>query len=862
MERTHLNVPAPATTVQPTSALEHEPGLDGMDNSMAAALLAQALPTGDATRRYTVQDGDTLWDIADRQLGDPTRWSSIAEENQLAQPDAISPGRELRLPGQPQAAPQKPAAQPAKSGLESAWSGAPAGSYGATKAGAHQRAESLRAAVERGELSQAEAQTELSALGQMWSAADQAQRAIAAFDSGGSAQAMESAHRAAELTRALVNAGHLTPEQAAPVLGAMGGFYAKAKAKLEVRAPAGQTSGPNAGGGLQGALSTPKLDQNTAGGSYPGGYCAITALRMILRREGIKDPGADNIALTSVPGYGQPYAPGQGSSGAVLAQRAKQLGLKGAAFTTTDNLDNISASLEAGRPVMVGGIGAFSGKFEGAHDSARYGHFDAGDRHARRYDGSGHWILAVGVKKDSAGKVTDVIVNDPDTGGRMTMSRADFTNFVGQNGDMWTVRYQAGPKSDKEAADRAANKDRPQTPAPTKPQDPKAPQAPSQNPDLSKEGRSTLDTARQGLTGAWGQVSGGSFATAREGAHATAERVREAVKQGQLSSSSAESTLRQAGDLYNAARLAELAQKDISEGRFTEAMANAHQAATLARSLSASGLLKPDEIAGLVSAMGSAYEKAKASAPKEQAPAQQKPQGDQDLGVKDRIQTGRLEGLSRNMADIYNTKGKYLQAKAAELGIDVASAAAVLQVESGGEAFSAPGKPIIRFENHIFYDEWGRRAPKTFDKHFTFNNDRTWTGHRFKGDGPGGWESFHSDQKAENRVLQYAAGLNEAGAYNSISMGLAQIMGFNHKMIGYDSAREMYDDFAKGERQQLDGLFKFIQANPEALAALKRKDYETFAYYYNGSGQAKTYGGLIGEAAGAFKGVTKGKTYQ
>lgn len=853
-----------------------------MDNSMAVAMLAQALPEGEAAAHYTVQDGDTLWDIADRHLGDPTRWSSIADENELADPSQLGVGQKLRMPGQSTGAPpkpegdqtqtpappveptkaetpQKPPLTRAKSGLQSAWSSAPAGSYGATKSGAHQAAEELRGAVERGEITEAEAAAHISALGRVWTAADLAQKAIASYESGGSAQAMESAHRAAEMTRALVDAGHLSPEQAAPVLAAMGGFYTKAKAKLQVPTNTGTPGSPSsAGSGMQGSLSTPRLDQNTAGGSYPGGYCAITALRMILRREGIQDPGADNIALTHVPGYGQPYAPGQGSSGAILAQRAKGLGLKGAAFSTTDNMDNISASLEAGRPVMVGGIGAFNGKFESAHSSARYGHFDAGDRHARRYDGSGHWILAVGVKKDSSGRVTDVIVNDPDTGGRMTMSRADFENFVGHNGDMWTVRYQSGPKSDQEAADRAKNKDQPTTGGPQKGPDPTQPKLPGQNPDLSREGRATLDAARQGLIGAWGQVGGGGFASAREGAHSSAERVREAMKRGELSSEAAASTLDQAGKLYNAAKLAETAQKAIAEGRFEDAMTSAHEAANLARALSAGGLLKEEEIQSLVGAMGSVYSKAKASAPKDQ---EQKPQGDEGLGVQDRIPTGQLNGLSRNMADIYNTKGKYLQAKAAELGIDVATAAAVLQVESGGEAFSEPGKPIIRFENHIFYDEWGKRAPKTFDRHFTFNDNRPWTGHRFN-DGKSGWQGFHGDQEAENRVLQHAAGLNEAGAYNSISMGLAQIMGFNHKMIGYDSAKEMYDDFAKGERQQLDGLFKFIQANPQALAALKRKDYTTFAYYYNGSGQADTYGQLIGEAVGSYRGVTKGKSYR
>ena len=48
---------------------------------------------------YTVQPGDSLWHIAETQLGDPTRWPEIAELNpQIANPDLIYPGDELVLP--------------------------------------------------------------------------------------------------------------------------------------------------------------------------------------------------------------------------------------------------------------------------------------------------------------------------------------------------------------------------------------------------------------------------------------------------------------------------------------------------------------------------------------------------------------------------------------------------------------------------------------------------------------------------------------------------------------------------------------------------------------------------------------------
>ncbi|RME63039.1 MAG: LysM peptidoglycan-binding domain-containing protein, partial [Caldilineae bacterium] len=49
---------------------------------------------------YTVQEGDTLWTIAYRLYGDPTRWQELVEANPelLANPAALAPGMQLRVP--------------------------------------------------------------------------------------------------------------------------------------------------------------------------------------------------------------------------------------------------------------------------------------------------------------------------------------------------------------------------------------------------------------------------------------------------------------------------------------------------------------------------------------------------------------------------------------------------------------------------------------------------------------------------------------------------------------------------------------------------------------------------------------------
>jgi nucleoid-associated protein YgaU len=54
---------------------------------------------------YTVQDGDSLWQIANDELGDPSAVAAIKELNAslLKGKDTVIPGMKLRLPSKPTA---------------------------------------------------------------------------------------------------------------------------------------------------------------------------------------------------------------------------------------------------------------------------------------------------------------------------------------------------------------------------------------------------------------------------------------------------------------------------------------------------------------------------------------------------------------------------------------------------------------------------------------------------------------------------------------------------------------------------------------------------------------------------------------
>ncbi|RPH55816.1 MAG: DUF3380 domain-containing protein, partial [Chloroflexi bacterium] len=158
-------------------------------------------------------------------------------------------------------------------------------------------------------------------------------------------------------------------------------------------------------------------------------------------------------------------------------------------------------------------------------------------------------------------------------------------------------------------------------------------------------------------------------------------------------------------------------------------------------------------------------------------------------------------------ADIWNRYGGLLNALSGVLSIQPGTAVAVLAIESGGQAFGPDGRMIIRFENHLFYQYWGKNNLAKFNQHFAFNATQRWTGHKWRSNPTGAWRDCHTSQASEWEVLNFACALDETAAKLSISMGAPQIMGFNASVIGYASASDMFAAFSVSERDQVIGLF-------------------------------------------------------
>ena len=53
---------------------------------------------GQSKNEYTVKSGDSLWSIAENELKDGYKWTDIAKENSISNPDSIEEGQKLTLP--------------------------------------------------------------------------------------------------------------------------------------------------------------------------------------------------------------------------------------------------------------------------------------------------------------------------------------------------------------------------------------------------------------------------------------------------------------------------------------------------------------------------------------------------------------------------------------------------------------------------------------------------------------------------------------------------------------------------------------------------------------------------------------------
>lgn len=207
-----------------------------------------------------------------------------------------------------------------------------------------------------------------------------------------------------------------------------------------------------------------------------------------------------------------------------------------------------------------------------------------------------------------------------------------------------------------------------------------------------------------------------------------------------------------------------------------------------------------------------------------------------------------------------NSTRKEITEIAASIELFYGTLRGFVEVESGGDGFGKDGRIVIQFEPHIFSKYLTeKKIAHTLTKKIL--NGKTFyaievpktpllvsKGKSTDGINAGSWHILNGveGQTAEYKAFSIAMSIDPQSALLSTSIGLMQVMGFNHQKLDYKTVNEMWDDFKKGEFQQVAGGARFIKSTPKLWAALKTFQVATndrdrlaaariAAYYYNGS---------------------------
>jgi hypothetical protein len=220
-----------------------------------------------------------------------------------------------------------------------------------------------------------------------------------------------------------------------------------------------------------------------------------------------------------------------------------------------------------------------------------------------------------------------------------------------------------------------------------------------------------------------------------------------------------------------------------------------------------------------------------------------------------RLATSDMSSYEKRAAVTWNRYGYLLLHIADRLGIDPGVAVAVLSAESDRRGLARDGRLVVRLENHVFYDQWGKEHESRFRAHYRFDPARPWTGHQWRPDAGLPWRECHQSHEGEWDAFEFACTLDETAAKLSSGLGLARMMGASFAAAGYESVGQMFDAFASSERYQIFALFDLI-AGPSALSrqihALREHDFDTFAALHYGGRQAARYGSLLASLFEAF----------
>ncbi|HLI29647.1 MAG TPA: N-acetylmuramidase family protein [Terriglobia bacterium] len=181
------------------------------------------------------------------------------------------------------------------------------------------------------------------------------------------------------------------------------------------------------------------------------------------------------------------------------------------------------------------------------------------------------------------------------------------------------------------------------------------------------------------------------------------------------------------------------------------------------------------------------------------------------------------------------------------LGCEVAAIKAVAEVESAGAGFLKDGRPRILFEGHWFYRHTKGAYAAT---HPTLCHPSQTNQHYCKG---------NAEERGAGELarLERAKQLDSGAALLSCSIGKFQVMGFNHKLCGFDTVEDFWQTLAQGEAAQLKAFCAFVKKRGLADHLVHHR-WDKFAEGYNGKNYKKfSYDTKIAKAYEKFKSLAQ-----
>lgn len=177
-----------------------------------------------------------------------------------------------------------------------------------------------------------------------------------------------------------------------------------------------------------------------------------------------------------------------------------------------------------------------------------------------------------------------------------------------------------------------------------------------------------------------------------------------------------------------------------------------------------------------------------------------------------------------------------IAAVASALRCEVATVAAIVDVEATGSGIDSSGRCKVLFEKHQFYRHLPKEKRAAAVKAGLAR--KNWISPK-----DGGYKD-QPNNGAALALLAKAAEIDEVAALKSASYGTGQVMGFNYGLCGWPSVQAFVLDMAESEDNHIKAMLGFLTGSGLA-DELRARDFDAVARVYNGDGQVKVYGAKL-----------------